>query len=441
MSLSSFSTPVLAAALEPHRRFVRLMGLALTLILLVKLSGFFAWHEDVGVTRTLKLVTRLAMTAAAYGAYRLVLRRGAIDSFRWRNTPAPLLYGAYLALGLASLLWSRNPGYSFLQWVMDLECLVFAYYFVKCFLLLKEFFPGNPVRFYHVLGNAAFLTMLGFLVGALLAPDVFFRLTHGGEEARLGGYLMNPNELGMLCVVGLACLMFDYERHHRLALTSAKVAVLLLALVLTGSRSSMVGFVLVLFFHLRQAGNPYLKVGANVAALLALPVLAPLVLIKQGGLEEVFSLTGRLPFWHALLTEALPREPLLGYGFMRISYGEYFQSVHTYAAQMAHNTFIQVLLNLGLVGFSIALLQLVFTIRSFFRPEADMQLRLLGLGLLLPLLINSFTEFGIFGMNNYGILFYQFLIFLGSLYYHPRLSPGEQRWLSLRRPELALAGA
>ena len=442
VSAPAVPVPLAAPAADaPYQRFARLMGIALTFILLVKLSGFFAWNEDVGVTRALKLVTRLAMTAAAYGAYQLVLRRGAIDSFQWRNTLAPVLYGAYLVLGLASLLWSRNPGYSFLQWLMDLESLVFAYYFVKCFLLLKEFFPGNPVRFYHVLGNAAFLIMLGFLVGALVAPDVFYRLTHGGEEARLGGYLMNPNELGMLCVVGLACLLFDFERHHRWLLTSLKVAVLLLALVLTGSRSSLVGFVLVLFFHLRQAGNPRLKLAANGAALLALPVVAPLLLVKQGGLEEVLSLTGRLPFWHALLTEALPREPLLGYGFMRISYGEYFQSVHTYAAQMAHNTFIQVLLNLGLIGFSIAVLQLVFTIRSFFRSETDGQLRLLGLGLLLPLLINSFTEFGIFGMNNYGILFYQFLIFLGSLHYHARLSPGERLWLRRRRPELSYAAA
>ena len=429
-----------SAILAPHRKFLRAMSVALTVIVLIKLSGFFAWNEDIGVTRIVKLVTRLAMTAAAYGAYAAIIRRGAIDSFRWHNAPAPLLYGAYLALGLVSLLWSTNPGYSFLQWVMDVESLVFAYFFVKCFLLLKEFFPGNPVRFFHVLGNAVFIILLGFLVGTLVAPDVFFRLTHGGEEARLGGYLMNPNELGMLCVVGIACLMFNFDRRHHQALTALKSALLLLALVLTGSRSSMVGFVLVLFFHIRQAGNRRLKFAANTAAVLVMVALVPLVFIKQGGLDEVLDMTGRLPFWHALLTEALPREPLLGYGFMRISYGEYFQSVHTYAAQMAHNTFIQVLLNLGLVGFTIALAQLGFTIRAFVR-QADPRVRLLGVGLLIPILINSFTEFGIFGMTNYGILFYQFLIFFGSLRYHARLSPGEQLWLRRRRPELALAAA
>jgi exopolysaccharide production protein ExoQ len=82
--------------------------------------------------------------------------------------------------------------------------------------------------------------------------------------------------------------------------------------------------------------------------------------------------------------------------------------------------------------------QLGFTIRSFVRTT-DRQLRLLGVGLLIPILINSFTEFGIFGMTNYGILFYQMLIFFGSLRYYARLSAPEQQWLQRRRPELATA--
>jgi exopolysaccharide production protein ExoQ len=423
---------------KSHQAFLRTMSVLLTIIVLIKLAGFFTWNEDIGVTRVLKLVSRLAMTAAAFGAYRLVIKRGAVDSFRWHNSWSPLLYGAYLGLGLVSLLWSRNPGYSLLQWLMDLETLVFAFFFVKCFLLLDEFFPESPVRFYHVLGNAIFLILSVFLVGLLVAPDVFFRLTHDGEEARLGGFIMNPNELGMLCVVGIACLLFNFYRRHRLAWTVVKIALLLLALILTGSRSSLVGFLLIVFFHIQQAGNKRLKIAANLSALLALPALVPLLFIKQGGLDEVLSMTGRLPFWHALLTEGLPREPLLGYGFMRISYGEYFQSVHTYAAQMAHNTFIQVLMNLGLVGFTIVMIQLGATIRGFVRSSSP-QLRLIGVGLLIPILINSFTEFGIFGMTNYGILFYQFLICFVSLRFHALLTDRERLWLLRRRPELAVA--
>ncbi|MGI4864398.1 MAG: O-antigen ligase family protein [Janthinobacterium lividum] len=425
------------ATVPPHARFLRQLSTLLTLIVLIKLAGFFTWNEDVGVTRLLKLVSRLAMTGAAYATYCLIIRRGAVDSFRWQHRASPLLYGAYLGLGLVSVLWSTNPGYSLLQWFMDVETLVFSFYFVKCFLLLEAFFPDSPVRFYHVLGNAAFLILLVFLGGLLVAPNTFYRLTHDGDEARLGGFIMNPNELGMLCAVGIACLIFNFYRHHRPALTALKIGLLLLALFLTGSRSSLVGFLLIAFFHIQQAGNVRLKTAANLAALLAVPALVPLVFVKQGGLDEVLSMTGRLPFWRALLTEGLSREPLLGYGFMRISYGEYFQSVHTYAAQMAHNTFIQVLMNLGLVGFTIVMLQLAFTIRAFGRAPSP-QLRLLGMGLLIPILINSFTEFGIFGMTNYGILFYQFLICFGSLRFYALLTPREQQRLLHRRPELAV---
>jgi exopolysaccharide production protein ExoQ len=51
-----------------------------------------------------------------------------------------------------------------------------------------------------------------------------------------------------------------------------------------------------------------------------------------------------------LISEGLPREPLLGFGFMRIDYKEFFQSTHTYPGKMTHNTFMQVLMNLGFVG-------------------------------------------------------------------------------------------
>ena len=54
---------------------------------------------------------------------------------------------------------------------------------------------------------------------------------------------------------------------------------------------------------------------------------------KDDKTEDVLSMTGRLPFWKALIGEALPREPLLGYGFMRINYEDTFQGQDTYQFQ------------------------------------------------------------------------------------------------------------
>lgn len=417
-----------------HRRFLHRTEWLLMIILFIMIGGFFTWSENVGITRILKVASRMLMVVAVFAVQWSILKRGAIASFGWKNKGAILLYAAYLLLGLVSLLWSTNPGYSALQWVMDAQSLVFAFFFIQCFILLDTYFQGNQIRFYSVTGNAIFLMILIFVAGMFIAPDQFYRMTHGGEEARLGGYFMNPNELGMLCALGVSCLLFDLYHNTNKVWTIIKVLVLVYALVMTGSRSSTIGLLLIFFFHIKRSNNRKLKTAMYIGALLAVPVAVEKIMIKEGGggLDEVMSMTGRLPFWEALLTEGLPQEPLFGFGFMRIAYKDYFQGVHTYAGQMTHNTFIQVLMNLGFAGFTIVLFQMIFTIRGFNRT-VNTETKLMYYGMMIPLLINSFTEFGIFGETNYGILFYQLIIMHVSRSGYALLTPKETKMLHIRR--------
>ena len=418
--------------------FLKKTNLYLLIILFLMVAGFFTWSENVTITRAIKVVGRMGVMLASIGIYRRILNYGAVDSIRIKNLFSPLLYGAYLLLGFISFLWSTNPGFSALQWMMTIQSLVFAWYFTKSLFLLDEFFPGHPIRMYNLLGNTVFGLILIFVIGMWVAPDVFFRLTHGGEEARLGGYIMNPNELGMLAGVGVACLIFDLYRFRSKVWTLIKLAVLFYALFMTGSRSSLIGGLLIVFFHIMQFDNPKLKLGIALCVILALPVAVNKIILKDsgGGLDEVMSMTGRLPFWTALISEGLPREPLLGFGFMRIDYKEFFQSTHTYPGKMTHNTFMQVLMNLGFVGLTINLFQMFFTIRGFLKENTEKKLMLFGI--LIPILINSFTEFGIFGESNYGILFYQLLIFSIAFYHNPLLATREKLFLQRKRPEFTL---
>ena len=170
---------------------------------------------------------------------------------------------------------------------------------------------------------------------------------------------------------------------------------------------------LIIYFHISQSDKKQLKALIIAGMLIIAPVAIWKVVLKGGDterLEEVMSMTGRLPFWKALISEGLPREPLLGFGFMRIDYKEFFQSTHTYPGKMTHNTFMQVLMNLGFVGLTLVIFQMIFTLRGIFRENKEIKLMLLGM--LIPVIINSFTEFGIFGESNYGILFYQLVIFM-----------------------------
>lgn len=397
---------------------------------------FFTWSENVAITRGIKVVGRMGVMISSILVYRKIINYGSVNSLTYKNIFSPILYMVYLTLGFISFSWSTNPGFSALQWFMTFQSFVFAYFFVKSLKILDVYFEGHSIRLYHLLGNTVFVLQLVFVIGMWIAPDVFFRLTDGGEEARLGGTLMNPNELGMLAGVGCACLIFDLYRFKNKIWTIIKIIIIMYALYMTGSRSSLIGILLIIFFHVNQTKKKTLKFAIiGVVAIIA-PFAVYSIILKGGDqsrLEEVMSLTGRLPFWKALINEGLPREPLLGFGFMRIDYKEFFQSAHTYPGKMTHNTFMQVLMNLGFIGFTIVLFQVFFTLKSILSQPRETKLMLIGI--LIPIIINSFTEFGIFGESNYGILFYQIIIFSVTLKNSNHLTRLQKIVLKRKRPD------
>ncbi len=402
-------------ALKPlnttDEQFLKITNRMLFWVLLLMVAGFFTWSENVMITRAIKVVGRMGVLIAAYLIYRRIINYGAVNSVQWSNVFSPGLYIAYLALGFASFMWSTNVGVSALQWFMTFQSMVFAFFFIKSLFLLDIFFPNHTIRLYHLLGNTVFVLISVFVVGMYIMPDTFFRLTHGGEEARLGGYIMNPNELGMLAGVGVACLIFDIYRNKNKWFTIFKLLVIFYGLYMTGSRSSLIGVLLIIFFHVNQSKHTKIKIAIIAGVLIVLPFAVNTIILKGDPerLEEVLSMTGRLPFWKALINESLPREPLLGFGFMRIDYNEYFQGANTYAGKMTHNTFMQVLMNLGFVGLTLVFFQIIFTVIGINSEKTEKKLMLLGI--MIPIIINSFTEFGIFGESNYGILFYQLIVF------------------------------
>ncbi|WP_194974604.1 O-antigen ligase family protein [Aquiflexum lacus] len=423
---------------KDHSAFFKKTNWQLLLILLLMVACFFTWSENVVITRIIKVIGRMGMLAASWHVYRSIIQYGAADNLKTNNVLSISFYGLYLLLGFASFIWSTNVGYSALQWFMTSQTLVFCLFFIKSLYLLDQFFPKHPIRLYNLLGNSAFLLILVFVIGMWVSPDVFYRLTHGGEEARLGGYLMNPNELGMLAGVGVAGLMFDIRRNHNKWWTIVKLLILFYGLFATGSRSSLIGALLIIGFHLLQSEQKKFAIAAIVVLMMVAPIAIYKVVLKDGDperMEEVLTLTGRLPFWQALINEGLPREPLLGFGFMRIDYKEYFQSAHTYPGKMTHNTFMQVVMNLGLVGITVVIFQMIFTTRGILREDAEKKLMLFCL--LIPIIINSFTEFGVFGESNYGILFYQLLILYISFQAGTILTP-RQRLHLVKRGRISL---
>jgi len=376
------------------------------------LSYFTLFPDSVILTQALKTGLRVTLTLAAFLLLKSLRDRYRSHDFSYENITPLALYGSYLMLGLLSVAWAALPFYALLQLGMIVEALSFAWFFTQL-LAYYNSLSDNHARLSLVFGRAALFICIGFLIGMYADPDTFFRKTHEGEVSRLGGIIINPNELGMLAVLLGVMAYAELLDHRTKPINLLTVAVSLAVVMHTQSRSSLLAFLLVSAIFILRNGNLQLLFFSSIAVAVAMPYIFFTIFLKQGDISEVMSMTGRLPFWKDLLTEGFTQRPLFGYGFMCIADGEYFQSVHSYSAKMTHNTFAQVLLNLGLVGFFICFLQMIATFFAIGKAS-DGNYRSLAIMMLVPLVVNSMTEFGIFGESNYGIQFYQllFLIFV-----------------------------
>ncbi len=380
-------------------------------ILSIKIAGYFSIVEDRTINQVYKTIVRLGMSGSILLIYFKLIRYGCSTRVVYKGIFSVVFYLFYLVLGFASIGWSSNPQYSALQLLMTGESFLFMFFYIRVFQLVNFHFDWlklNPVK---LIGLAVLPIIISFIIGNFLLPDIFWRTMRGGEESRLGGYLMNPNELGMLAGIGAVMFLMPLVQGRKVYWNVLKMVLCAYVLLLTSSRSSVIGFAIVSVLLVLNSSHQKIKLYLIGVIIIAIPVLIKLIVFKdEGGLDEVMSMTGRLPFWKALLNEGIVKEPFLGYGFMRINYTDYFQGLNTYPGKMTHNTFMQVLMNLGFVGLVVALFQLILTIRNYFVHLAK-EHKLFFVALFIPIIVNSITEFGIFGESNYGILFYQFLIF------------------------------
>ena len=382
----------------------------LRLILAVKIFGFAAISQSATINKAIKIGLGISMTIGVLILTLIMLRRGYKFRTEIKNSMSLGLYVLYLTLGTASIFWANDYMFAIIQVFRDFELLVFAFLFLRVMQTINAHHPNQKVELPSMLSYGIFFNTLYFLIGYFIDPDTFMRLTHGGDVARLGGYIMNPNELGMLSSLGITVLILDFKNASKKWLYVLFLIVNFYVIFLTGSRSSSIGFMLVCGLLILRSNNLKLKALMIAGFLVIAPIAVNEIILNEekGGLDEVMSMTGRLPFWKALLTEALPKEPLFGYGFQNIYYTKFFQGKDTYPASMTHNTFVQVVMNLGLVGLFIVISQMTMVFRGVISC-LDKEKAFLFWCMFIPLLINSLTEFGIWGETNYGILFYQFL--------------------------------
>ena len=378
----------------------------------IRISSYFSYVPDsVSMTRIIKIGLRFFTTFFSVLFLWILLAQKKELRFSYLMILPFFFYLAYLFWGILSILWTTNLSFSILQLSMTIETLVFSFFFFKIVRLFDQAYDRKFTSFIFIVNRSIFLMAIIFLVGSQVNPEFFYRTTHGGNVFRLGGLIINPNELGLLSIIGITLsyveLYFDKNKWYNAFAICACLAVMLM----TQSRSSLFAFLIISGCYLVISKNYYIKIIAIGLSIIALPIVVNKIVFKEGNIEEVTSLTGRTEFWGDLIMEAFPLSPICGFGFMSISTNTFYNkyvSTHSYSASMAHNTFIEVLINLGLVGAFICLLQMILTFFAI-AVSKERVLQMMAFFMLVPLLINSITEFGIFGHTNYAIMFYQFV--------------------------------
>jgi O-antigen ligase len=291
----------------------------------------------------------------------LWLAMGLIAAARWPRFK-PLLHDPLVCsmlifgcLATLSTLWSPTPAYTAAGGLSLLASLMFC-------LTVAHDMPDDVFYKTMIVSSALYLLINASV--ALLVPQLAWAAAQSDEMSyRLTGIASHPNVLAKE-IASFLCLCVPLalgRAHKRLALILAVTG--LLAIILTGSRTSLIAILLAFFVPwLMSKGlslKPLFISAVALCGLLLIGLASGLlsrpdhllnVLSRGGDTSEILTMTGRTELW-GFVWDKIMEAPLLGHGF---------NTAHTVlgrdwwgqpdAAVGAHNMWLQSLLTLGLIG-------------------------------------------------------------------------------------------
>lgn len=209
---------------------------------------------------------------------------------------------------------------------------------------------------------------LAFRDAAQLGDAVF--TIDGDRTLRAYGSFPHPNVFGGFLGVGLfawwgamASVRREWEKRNHLVVTSVGTIVLILGMLLTGSRSAFLGLFVGLALVFVVKSIPSMKVARPAAAILGIfavfaSLLASFYLtdlassIRGGGIHEERSLTERIELYEDFVPFMAATNPVVGRGIgsyvLSLSDTDPGKSAFDY--QPVHNVFLLILAELGFLG-------------------------------------------------------------------------------------------
>lgn len=317
-----------------------------------------------------------------------------------------------LGIALASTFWSDVPSTTLRGSVFLGQITLFGVYFAARYSL-KEQLRLLAVTF-------SIVVLLSIAIALALPSYGVMTFQEGGvHQGAWRGVYIHKNGLGRMMVLSALVFLLSTSSNHKYRWIAWFGFILSIALiVLSTSKTALVillaSIVLLPFYKaLRWSSSlaisfaiSTLLVGGSVAVLLVSNAEAIL-----GAFGRDLTLTGRTDLWAAVI-DKIGERPWLGYGyggFWRSWEGESAQvlSIIRWAAPHSHNGFLDLWLDLGLLGllaFALSFLAVCWRSIVYLRLTKTSE-GLLPLAYLTFLLLANLTESSLLRQNSLWILF------------------------------------
>ncbi len=268
--------------------------------------------------------------------------------------------------------------------------------------------------------GALIILVLSTLLALALPNSAGTTMFHDGAWR---GLFMQKNVLGRAAMLGgifaiAGLLIFEDKKDLRMA----KLLLLIAVVVLIKSRSvtSMSAMVAIPVAALLLLRLRKLPIQVRLTFAVALPIFVAAVVLSAPYIIELFTaqtgksadLTGRVPLWIYSI-EKIKQQLWTGYGvegFWGTYYAAEFIALQKWEPDHSHNGFIDITLELGIVGLVLMLLSLIWFILNIPKPEGGMKSIsiLMSITACLMVILNL-TESNLFRSSNSIYLFYLFL--------------------------------
>ena len=367
-------------------------------------------------------------------------------SFNWGDFFARnLVLFAFLFFALVSVFWSDFPFVTLKRWFRDLG---------NYLVVLVVLSDPHPLEAVHtVLRRLFFLLIPLSILLNKYYPNVSKQYDQWTGLGMFAGATTSKNMLGVLCLVSGIFFFWDTvtrwsdrrERRTRriIVVNVAFFAMTLWLLNLSGSATSQVclviGCLVIVAAHSRSAKRRpgFLKVliPASFCLYLILAYGFDINGALATGVGRDPTLTGRTNIWNAVLSTNT--NPLIGTGYESFWLGPRLSHVWQLAGTVneAHNGYLEVYLNLGLVGVFFLLVFLIACYRTICkRLSPSFSLASLSLALWTVILFYNITESAIFKGQFLWVIFVLVVIIVSARTPIARDAPHVKRSISEKSP-------